>query len=111
MAAFDKLIEEEGFFELFHLRGELARVLGTDAIILSGRKDERLGICCAGLQLVVGRNLREKIAFRRHIYRTVLGNPACAGLDVFEPQHIEQRYVDNDRVPQFRPLRHLDSHQ
>src|SRR5215471_15860874 len=111
MASLDEFIKEERLFELFHFGGELARVLGADAIVLSSSKNEWLRIRRAGLQLVIGRNLRQELAFRRYIHRTVLGHPAGAGLDVLETQHIEQRDIDNDRVPQFRALSHFDSNQ
>ena len=46
---FDVLVVEERQAQIFQPRGELARVLGPDAVILCGGEDERLRLGGIGL--------------------------------------------------------------
>ena len=41
----------------------------------------------------------------------VLADPGGAGGDLLEAQHVQQRHLDVDRVPQLRVLGELDAHQ
>ena len=75
VTAFDYLVVEKGFVELFHFGGELPRVDRTNAIVFGGGEDERLGIFYVRFELVVGRYVGEELAFFGNGNGAVLADP------------------------------------
>src|SRR5580698_117513 len=111
MTALGDFVIKERLVKFFQAGGKLAGVNWADAIILSGREDQWLGVIHIGPELVVRRNEGEERALLRHRDRTILAYPGCARRQMLEPQHVEQRDLDYHRSPHFRVLRELDAHQ
>src|SRR3954471_1017613 len=111
VAAFRILIIIEGEAHLLHARGELARVAGADAVVLGRGEDEGNGIGCALAQVLIGRELVPEGADARVLDAAILALPRRAGGNLRNADHVEQRNVDDHRLPQLGMLGELDPHQ
>src|ERR1035438_8651925 len=60
VTAFDDLIVKKGLLEFRHLCRELSGMYRPYPIVFGGRKDERFGVAHIRLELIIGRDRREK---------------------------------------------------
>src|SRR5476649_1483110 len=111
MSAFDDLVVEEWLVEFLQPGRELASVDGAHAVILCGREDKGLGILNGWTELVIGRDRCEEFSLLWVGNRTVLPNPRCAGCNLLEPEHVQQRYFDYDGRPHLGMLGEFHTHQ
>jgi hypothetical protein len=61
MTAFDDLFIKEWLLEFLHLCRKLSRMCRTHSIVVGGSKNQRLRVVHIRLELVIGRDRREKI--------------------------------------------------
>ena len=111
MAARGVLVEQIGLAVFLQPRGELARVLRADAVVLGGRPDVGLGIGLRPVDVGVGRDAAQERRLVRVRHRPVLAHPRRARRDLFVTDHVEQRHLDGHRLPQLGMLGELHAHQ
>ncbi len=83
----------------------------ADAIILGRGFEQRLRIGDAGLDVMIGRDATQEGAFDRIGRIAVFTLPRGAGRHLGIVDHVEQRHLHIDGVPQVRTLGELDAHQ
>ena len=111
MTAFDDLVVEEGLVKLFKASGEFARVDRSYSVILGRSEDERLGVVCVGVELVVGGDGGEEFSLLWDGDSAVFSDPGSACCNLFVAEHIEQGYLNDDGIPHLGVLRKLNAHE
>src|ERR1700733_153076 len=76
--AFDDLVVEEGLVKLFKASGEFACVDRSYSVILGCSEDERFGVVCVGIELVVGGDGGEELSLLRDGDSAVFSHPRSA---------------------------------
>ena len=87
-------------------------MLGPGAIVLGGGEDERLGVFPVLLEVLIRRGLLPECHDRGiGVHVAILALPRCPRRDLRDADHIEQRDLDRDRIPQIGLLDHRHPHQ
>ena len=80
-------------------------------VILRGGHEEGHGVRLRGIEVLVGRDRLEEGALLGHVRRAIFADPGRARQQQVVAQHVEQRHLHHDRVPQVRPLVQHHAHQ